>query len=98
MPAAKCAHGTDSTRAFATASANANSSTCESASASTHASKSVSFSSRCANASSNTANAKGKASWWIYPCKKLEGWGKKSGRKHSLAKSSIVLGKFEQLI
>ena len=30
--------------------------------------------------------------------KKLEGWGKKSGRIHSFAKSSIVLGKFEQLI
>ena len=30
--------------------------------------------------------------------KKLEGWGKKSGRIHSIAKSSIVLGKFEQLI
>ena len=30
--------------------------------------------------------------------KKLEGWGKKSGRTHSFAKSSIVLGKFEQLI
>ena len=30
--------------------------------------------------------------------KKLEGWGKKSGIIHSIAKSSIVLGKFEQLI
>ena len=30
--------------------------------------------------------------------KKLEGWGKKSGRTFSFAKSSIVLGKFEQLI
>ena len=30
--------------------------------------------------------------------KKLDGWGKKSGRIHSFAKSSIVLGKFEQLI
>ena len=30
--------------------------------------------------------------------KKLEGWGKKFGRIHSFAKSSIVLGKFEQLI
>ena len=30
--------------------------------------------------------------------KKLEGWGKNSGRIHSIAKSSIVLGKFEQLI
>ena len=30
--------------------------------------------------------------------KKLEGWGKKSGRIHSFAKSRIVLGKFEQLI
>ena len=30
--------------------------------------------------------------------KKLEGWGKKSGRIHSFAKSSIVLGKFDQLI
>ena len=30
--------------------------------------------------------------------KKMEGWGKKSGRIHSFAKSSIVLGKFEQLI
>ena len=30
--------------------------------------------------------------------KKLEGWGKMSGRIHSLAKSIIVLGKFEQLI
>ena len=27
--------------------------------------------------------------------KKLEGWGKKSGRTHSFAKSGIVLGKFE---
>ena len=35
---------------------------------------------------------------WIYPCKNLEGWGKKSGRVHSFAKSSISLGKFEQLI
>ena len=30
--------------------------------------------------------------------KKLEDWGKKSGRTHSFAKSSIVLGKFEQHI
>ena len=30
--------------------------------------------------------------------KKLEGWGKKSGGTRSLAKSSVVLGKFEQLI
>ena len=30
--------------------------------------------------------------------KNLEGWGKKSGRTHSFAKSSIVLGKFEQHI
>ena len=30
--------------------------------------------------------------------KKLEVWGKKSGRTHNFAKSSIVLGKFEQLI
>ena len=30
--------------------------------------------------------------------KKLEGLGKKFGRKFSFAKSSIVLGKFEQLI
>ena len=30
--------------------------------------------------------------------KKLEGWDKKSGRIHSFAKSSIVLGKCEQLI
>ena len=30
--------------------------------------------------------------------KKLAGWGKKSGRTHSFAKSSIVLGKFDQLI
>ena len=30
--------------------------------------------------------------------KKLEGWVKKSGRIHSFAKSSTVLGKFEQLI
>ena len=30
--------------------------------------------------------------------KKWEGWGKKSGRINSIAKSSIVLGKFEQLI
>ena len=30
--------------------------------------------------------------------KKLEGWGKKFGRTFSFAKSSIVLGKFEQLI
>ena len=30
--------------------------------------------------------------------KKLGGWGKKFGRIHSFAKSSIVLGKFEQLI
>ena len=29
--------------------------------------------------------------------KNLECWGKKSGRTHSFAKSSIVLGKFEQL-
>ena len=29
--------------------------------------------------------------WRIYPCKKLEGWGKKSGRILSFAKSSIVL-------
>ena len=28
--------------------------------------------------------------WLIYPCKKMEGWGKKSGRIHSPAKSSIV--------
>ena len=28
----------------------------------------------------------------------LDGWGKKSVRTHSFAKSSIVLGKFEQLI
>ena len=28
----------------------------------------------------------------------LEGWGKKSGRVHNFAKSSIVLGKFEQLM
>ena len=27
--------------------------------------------------------------------KKLEGWGKKSGRIHSFSKSSIVLGKFQ---
>ena len=34
-----------------------------------------------------------------YICvKKLEGWGKKSGRAHSFAKSSIVWGKFEQLL
>ena len=31
-------------------------------------------------------------------CKNLEGWGKKSGRTQSFAKSSIVLGKFEQHI
>ena len=30
--------------------------------------------------------------------RKLEGWGKKSGRINSFAKSSIVLGKFDQLI
>ena len=30
--------------------------------------------------------------------KKFEGWGKKSGRIHSFAKSSIVMGDFEQLI
>ena len=30
--------------------------------------------------------------------KKLEGWGKKSGRIYSFSQSSIVLGKFEQLI
>ena len=30
--------------------------------------------------------------------KKLECWGKKSGRIHSSAKLSIVLGKFEQLL
>ena len=30
--------------------------------------------------------------------KKLEGWGKKSGRTHSFSKSSIVVGNFEQLI
>ena len=30
--------------------------------------------------------------------KKLQGWGKKFGRTFSFAKSSIVLGKFEQLI
>ena len=30
--------------------------------------------------------------------KKFEGWGKKSGRSHSFAKSSIALGRFEQLI
>ena len=30
--------------------------------------------------------------------KKLEVWGKKSRRIHSIAKSSIVLGKFKQLI
>ena len=30
--------------------------------------------------------------------KMLGGWGKKSGKTHSFAKSSIVLGKFEQLI
>ena len=30
--------------------------------------------------------------------KKLEGWGKKCGRIHSFAKSSIILGQFEQLI
>ena len=36
--------------------------------------------------------------WQIYPCKKLEVWGKKSGRTQNFAKSSIVLGKFEQLI
>ena len=30
--------------------------------------------------------------------KKLEGWGKKSGRIHSFAKSGIVLCKFEQHI
>ena len=30
--------------------------------------------------------------------KRLEGWGKESGRIHSFGKSSIVLGKFEQLI
>ena len=34
-----------------------------------------------------------------YICvKKWEGWGKKFGRTFSFAKSSIVLGKFEQLI
>ena len=37
--------------------------------------------------------------WQIYPCtKKLEDWGKKSGRINSFAKSSIVLDKFEQLV
>ena len=36
--------------------------------------------------------------WRIYLCKNLEGWGKKSGRVHSFAKSSISLGKFEQLV
>ena len=30
--------------------------------------------------------------------KKLEGWGKKSGRTHSFSKSSIVVGNSEQLI
>ena len=35
--------------------------------------------------------------WRMYPYKKLEGWGKKSGGPFSFAKSSIVLGKFEQL-
>ena len=30
--------------------------------------------------------------------KKFEGWGKKFGRIFTFAKSSIVLGKFEQLI
>ena len=30
--------------------------------------------------------------------RKLEGWGKKSGRINSVAISSIVLGKFDQLI
>ena len=30
--------------------------------------------------------------------KMLGGWGKKSGKTHSFAKSSIVLGKFDQLI
>ena len=34
--------------------------------------------------------------WWIYLCKKIEGWGKKSERKHSFAKSSIILCEFEQ--
>ena len=29
--------------------------------------------------------------------KTLEGWGKKSERIHSFAKSSMILGKFEQL-
>ena len=29
---------------------------------------------------------------------KLESWGKKSGKKHSYSKTSIVLGKFEQII
>ena len=28
----------------------------------------------------------------------MEGWGKKPGRTHSFEKSSIVLGKFEQLM
>ena len=36
--------------------------------------------------------------WRIYPCKKLEGWGKKSEMIDSFVKSSIVLGTFEQLL
>ena len=35
--------------------------------------------------------------WRIYPCKILEGWGKKSEGICSFAKSNMVLGKFEQL-
>ena len=34
----------------------------------------------------------------IFVQNKLEGWGKKPGRIHSFAESSIVLGKFEQLM
>ena len=51
----------------------------------------------CAGYAKSTQSCEMSRIWRINPCKKLEGWGKKSGLTQIFAKSSIVLGKFELL-